>query len=407
VPSATAFQGRPSVRLRLPQVALNSNVMRPISGTNKISIKQQGRVELMSTNEPTSSTNGSFSTALYNPTNVAALSLLFSPAFGAYLTAENQKSLGQTEEHSKSIKWFYASIAILVIGAIALKDYAAGVGFWLLVTWYFMSGKKHASYVKENIGVSYQKKSLVKPALIGLAAVAVFVLIVSLLSGGSYIKPGESFLNSELTVREGISETGLTVGSFVKALESIKMDNGKSPVVSGWSKDDNVYILHIQMKEPVEIEFVHMLNQEGKASLMKPVQTSEGEVPAMQFFMLALSSLPQQTAAPAAPPAQEQATNEQSIPAADGAAPFAEAAAPAGDTPAPAATENVTVAGSIDSGTSLSNLSMEDGSSYSFPTESAVANKIFAVCKVGDKCQISAAVEDGENIVKVFSVKKL
>ena len=186
------------------------------------------------------------------------------------------------------------------------------------------------------------------------------------------------------------------------------MDNGKSPVVNGWSKDDNVYTLHIEMKKPVEIEFVHMLNQEGKASLMKPVQTSEGEVPAMQFLMLALSSLPQQTVAPAAPPAQEQAVNEQSaIPAADRAAPFAEAAAPAGDAPAPAATENITVAGSIDSGTSLSNLSMEDGSSYSFPTESAVANKIFAVCKVGDECQISAAVEDGENIVEVFSVKKL
>lgn len=360
----------------------------------------------MSTNEPVGSTNENSSTSLYNPTNIAALSLLFSPAFGSYLTAENQKSLGQIAESSKSIKWFYASIAILVIGAIALKDYAAGVGFWLLVSWYFMSGKKHVRYVKENFGDAYEKKSLIKPALIGVAAIAVFVILIGLLSGGSYVNPEESFLKSELTVREGISETGLTVGSFVKALEAVKMDNGKSPAVSGWTKSDNIYTLHVDMKKPVEIEFVHMLNQEGKVSLMKPVQTSEGEIPAMQFLMLALSALPQQSIASASLPAQEQAVDSSeapAVPSADEAAPSADAAA----APALSATENFTITGSLDSGTSLSNLSTEDGSSYSFPTESEVANKIFSACKVDDTCQVSAAIEDGENIVEVFSVKKL
>jgi hypothetical protein len=47
--------------------------------------------------------------ALWNPNAAACWSLVFSPAFGAFLHARNAQSLGRTDEAKANRTWFYAS----------------------------------------------------------------------------------------------------------------------------------------------------------------------------------------------------------------------------------------------------------------------------------------------------------
>ena len=58
------------------------------------------------------------SPALWNPNAAACWSLLFSPAFGAYLHARNAEALGRAEEAKANRVWFYLSIAYLAVAFV-------------------------------------------------------------------------------------------------------------------------------------------------------------------------------------------------------------------------------------------------------------------------------------------------
>ena len=125
--------------------------------------------------------------ALWNPNSAACWSLLFSPAFGAFLHARNADSLGRTEEAKANRMWFYISVAFLVFTLVsviipAIPDAifrVAGIG--LLLGWYFSLGKKQIKYVKDTWQDRYQRKSWTKPLLIAFGClvglfVALFIL---------------------------------------------------------------------------------------------------------------------------------------------------------------------------------------------------------------------------------------
>lgn len=71
-----------------------------------------------------------------------------------------------------------------------------------------------------------------------------------------------------------------------------------------------------------------------------------------------------------------------------------------------AAGKKMTLTGTINSGTMLSSIIVED-KEYSFPSDSKVADKIFKACKIDDKCTIVAIVDSDNNIEKVLSAKKV
>jgi hypothetical protein len=124
------------------------------------------------------------SPALWNPNAAACWSLLFSPAFGAYLHSRNAEALGRADEAKANRVWFYVSIAYLlavfVTSSISVIPdgvfRAAGLG--LLLGWYFSLGKKQIRYVKEAWREGYQRKPWTKPLLIGFGClIGAFILL--------------------------------------------------------------------------------------------------------------------------------------------------------------------------------------------------------------------------------------
>ena len=127
--------------------------------------------------------------ALWNPGAAASWSLLFTPAFGAWLHASNWRTLGQPDKARASMIWVWLSLAVVLgVALLAVVSSSDGMtsltriaGIALLLSWYFGSATGQVKYVKEVLGGSYVKRGWGKPLLLGLAAlVAYFVLLVVL-----------------------------------------------------------------------------------------------------------------------------------------------------------------------------------------------------------------------------------
>lgn len=130
--------------------------------------------------------------AIWNPSTAVSLSVVLTPAFGSYLHASNWRTLGQPERAVASKVWFYVSLLVLVAMAIvatgfvgkagADNDTIRGVvnigGLVYFVVWYVLSGRKQVSYVKEQFGKTYTKKSLVKPVLVAFGCAIAYAAII-------------------------------------------------------------------------------------------------------------------------------------------------------------------------------------------------------------------------------------
>ena len=134
--------------------------------------------------------------ALWNPNAAACWSLVFSPAFGAFLHARNAEALGRTDEAKANRIVFYITLAFFGIILISLFVPTIPEGLWriaglgLLLGWYYGVGKKQADYVKVNLQNNYQRKPWTKPLLIGVAGLAAYfgmavilIIVESLLLG--------------------------------------------------------------------------------------------------------------------------------------------------------------------------------------------------------------------------------
>jgi hypothetical protein len=127
---------------------------------------------------------------LWNPNAAACWSLLFTPAFGAYLHAQNADTLGRTEEAKVNRTWFYASLGYLVFVLIGIfipqipESVYRGAAIGLLAAWYVATGKAQAQYVKES-QTRYTRRGWAMPlaiataSLIGYVAMVVAVAVVA------------------------------------------------------------------------------------------------------------------------------------------------------------------------------------------------------------------------------------
>ncbi|MGF6769477.1 uncharacterized protein P3T18_001947 [Paraburkholderia sp. GAS199] len=129
---------------------------------------------------------------IWNPSRVAGLSFVFTPAFGSYLQSSNWKSLGQPERAASSKIWFFISLIVLaaMAGVTALfagktadgNDAVRGVvnlgGFIYFAVWYYASGRRQINYVKNTFGKQYAKKSMAKPVLAALVCIVAYAAVV-------------------------------------------------------------------------------------------------------------------------------------------------------------------------------------------------------------------------------------
>jgi len=109
---------------------------------------------------------------LWNPKAAVCWSLLFSPAFGAFLHARNAAAMGRVDEARTNRAWFYVSIAYLGLSLVAIPIPAIPDGLLrlaalgLLFGWFFSLGRKQITYVRETWRDRYQRKPWTKPLLI-------------------------------------------------------------------------------------------------------------------------------------------------------------------------------------------------------------------------------------------------
>ncbi len=140
------------------------------------------------------------SPAMWNPNAAANWSLLFSPAFGAYLQMKNWEALGDDEKAHNSKMWMVATLAILFGStlfamvfpeATAIDGLSRLAGLILLLSWYFSSGRGQAKYVKAQFGKDYPRKGWSKPlgfaVLVGVfyfTFIAVAIVVQHKIKGG-------------------------------------------------------------------------------------------------------------------------------------------------------------------------------------------------------------------------------
>ncbi|MBN2890863.1 MAG: hypothetical protein JXL97_03265 [Bacteroidales bacterium] len=108
-------------------------------------------------------------------------------------------------------------------------------------------------------------------------------------SGGSFISPNGSFLNSVVITYFGMNAFPFgeyTVQEFKDAVAGTVMTNGKNPIIKGWTKNDNIYTLHVNYQgETVKFVFIHLLNKEGKGSEMYGMINGE-RIDGVQMYQL-------------------------------------------------------------------------------------------------------------------------
>lgn len=125
-------------------------------------------------------------TALWNPNAAANWSLLFSPAFGAWLHMLNWRALGEPEKAARSKGWVIGVlIYYIAIGlAGAFFDVGRGTqsfGLVILFVWYFSSGRAQARFVKERYGTAYPRRPWRKALLMAVGAYVAYLVALVVL----------------------------------------------------------------------------------------------------------------------------------------------------------------------------------------------------------------------------------
>jgi hypothetical protein len=131
--------------------------------------------------------------ALWNPSAAATWSLVFTPAFGAFIHMLNWQALGQPAQAASARRWFYASLAVLVLqiwtralnarfDTEPLLVHPASLLF--LLVWYFGAARAQARLIRARYGASYRRQrwdSVLMGAVMAGAAYAGAAALLSLL----------------------------------------------------------------------------------------------------------------------------------------------------------------------------------------------------------------------------------
>jgi hypothetical protein len=152
-----------------------------------------------------SQTAGPVRPHLWNPSAAANWSLLFTPAFGAYLHAVNWRALGEHERARANMVWAGVTLAFLAsnVGTLFIPESKAVegavrlAGLGLLGGWYFSQGRSQAKYIKERLRNNYVKRGWGPPLLVGVAASMAYGAGIYFLAVAAY-NPGPDELAAEV-----------------------------------------------------------------------------------------------------------------------------------------------------------------------------------------------------------------
>jgi hypothetical protein len=134
---------------------------------------------------------------LWNPGAAANWSLLFTPAFGAFLHMKNWEALGEPGKAAAAKKWIVVTLIVLaggpVVSAVLPGNKSVDamlrlMQFVLLIGWYFSSGRSQMQAVKSRFGKIYPRMGWGKPILIAVLALVGLVIyaMVITLNGSAF-----------------------------------------------------------------------------------------------------------------------------------------------------------------------------------------------------------------------------
>ena len=114
---------------------------------------------------------GDVGLALWDPNTAANWSIIFSPAFGAYLHMKNWQELGKPKWALWSRLWI---IACVVAGPLlgTFSEKPGGVALLILLVWYFSSARAQVRYVSGHVA-EYRRKGWGAPIGVAVAIYAI------------------------------------------------------------------------------------------------------------------------------------------------------------------------------------------------------------------------------------------
>jgi hypothetical protein len=105
--------------------------------------------------------------ALWNPSAAACWSVIFTPAFGAFLLMRNWEALGDERQAAAARKWFVSGVGLLVVrllsGAVNTRlNTESNLIHWVswayLLAWWVMAVAPQARLVRSRLGADYPRQ---------------------------------------------------------------------------------------------------------------------------------------------------------------------------------------------------------------------------------------------------------
>lgn len=135
---------------------------------------------------------------LWNPNAALFWSLLFTPAFGAFLHMKNWQALGEPKKAAASKYWVIA-IIVLQLAATGLSVFIPEMdrlprplALGLFVAWCLAGARGQVALVKTRFGADYPRRGWGKPLLIGgglLVAWIALIIAAELLANSLSARP--------------------------------------------------------------------------------------------------------------------------------------------------------------------------------------------------------------------------
>jgi hypothetical protein len=116
--------------------------------------------------------------ALWNPSVAACWSVIFTPAFGAYLLMRNWEALGDQRQAEASRKWFAFSIGLLAVRVLSAaintrlhseSNLILWVSWAWLLVWWIGAAAPQARMVRARFGADFPRQGWDYALLLALA----------------------------------------------------------------------------------------------------------------------------------------------------------------------------------------------------------------------------------------------
>lgn len=124
---------------------------------------------------------------LWNPQTAAVLSLVLSPAFGAWIHAENWRILGNEKRAQQNICMLWATAVCVVTNVLLVLFGYIDLPFWLVlwVVWFVWLGWRQIVFVRTAVG-GYLPKGWMRPVawVFVMFAGIVLILCIGFILGG-------------------------------------------------------------------------------------------------------------------------------------------------------------------------------------------------------------------------------